>query len=261
MHDTVHSESAHAVHGSWWPPILGLGAGFLPFGFLVLEWGSREAGVILLAFGALVVLFAMSGWVHSVIREKYAVTYDAGEYDWLKNGMKLFLISEGMIFGAFFAHHFYTRAHFAVWPPAGAPHLGTRLPALATLLLVFSSFTMEWAHKALIKGKRLISERWVLFSLFLGAAFLSIQGYEWGHLHEFDKFVHNKGVFGSQFYAMTGFHGLHVSVGLVLLASCWVRLKLGHFSAGRHFGFLASTWYWHFVDIVWVFLFTTIYLL
>jgi len=257
----AHSETAHAGHGSWWPPILGLGTGFLPFGFVVFSWGSRPAGVILLSAGSLIALFAMSGWVHSVIREKYAVAYDVDEYDWLKNGMKMFLISEAMIFGAFFAHHFYTRVHFDIWPPAGSPHLETRLPAVATLLLVFSSFTMEWAHKALIKGRRLAAQRWVLFSFLLGAVFLSIQGYEWGHLHEFDQFVHNKGVFGSLFYSMTGFHGLHVSVGLVLLASCWVRLKLGHFSSGRHFGFLASSWYWHFVDIVWVFLFTTIYLL
>jgi len=260
MHDT-HSENAHAGHGSWWPPILGLGTGFLPFGFITLLWWSKDAGITLLSVGFLICLFAMSGWVHSVIREKYALQYDLGEYGWLKNGMKLFLISEAMIFGAFFAHHFYTRVHFDVWPPAGAPHLDTRLPAIATLLLVFSSFTMEWAHKALIKGSRFAAQRWVLFSLLLGIVFLSIQGYEWGHLHEFDKFVFNKGIFASQFYSMTGFHGLHVSVGLVLLASVWVRLKLGHFSAGRHFGFLASLWYWHFVDIVWVFLFTTIYLL
>ncbi len=260
MHD-AHSENVHAGHGSWWPPILGLGTGFLPFGFITLLWWSKDVGIALLSIGSLISLFAMSGWVHSVIREKYAIQYDTGEYDWLKNGMKLFLISEAMIFGAFFAHHFYTRAHFAVWPPAGAPHLDTRLPAIATLLLVFSSFTMEWAHKALVHNRRTWAERWVMFSLLLGIIFLSIQGYEWGHLHEFDKFVFNKGIFGSQFYSMTGFHGLHVSVGLVLLASVWVRLKLGHFSTGRHFGFLASLWYWHFVDIVWVFLFTTIYLL
>lgn len=255
------SESVHAGHGSWWPPLLALGTGLLPFGLLVLVWGSREAGLVLLACGGLLALFAMSGWVNSVIREKYAIVYDVGEYGWLKTGMKLFLISEGMIFGAFFAHHFYIRAHFDVWPPAGSPHLETRMPALATLLLVFSSFTMQWGHQAFLKGKRLWAGRWVLFSILLGAAFLSIQGFEWGHLYEFDKFVYNHGVFGSQFYAMTGFHGLHVTVGLVLLASTWVRLKLGHFSEGRHFGFLASTWYWHFVDVVWVFLFTTIYLL
>jgi len=260
MYDS-HSETTTVWHGSWWPIILGAGTGFLPFGFITLSWWSKEAGIVLLAAGSLVALFAMSGWVHNVIREKYAIHYEMVEYDWLKNGMKLFLISEAMIFAAFFGHHFYTRVHFAVWPPEGSPHLDTRLPAIATLLLVFSSFTMEWAHKALIKGKRVVCERWVLFSLLLGAIFLSIQGYEWGHLHEFDKFVHNKGIFGSQFYSMTGFHGLHVSVGLVLLASVWLRLKLGHFSTGRHFGFLASTWYWHFVDVVWVFLFTTIYLL
>ncbi len=258
---TSHSETTSVWHGSWWPPVLGLGTGFLPFGFIVLNWGSKPAGLILLSVGALIALFAMSGWVHAVIREKYAVHYEVVEYDWLKNGFKLFLISEAMIFGAFFAHHFYTRVHFPVWPPEGAPHLDTRLPAIATLLLVFSSFTMEWAHKALIQNKRVVCERWVLFSVLLGTVFLCIQGYEWGHLHEFDKFVHNQGVFGSQFYSMTGFHGLHVSVGLVLLAAVWLRLKLGHFSAGRHFGFLSSLWYWHFVDVVWVFLFTTIYLL
>ena len=98
MHD-IHSEDAQAAHGSLWPSILGLGAGFLPFGLVVLTWGSKQAGIILLATGALTCLFAMSGWVHSVIREKYAVHYDVGEYDWLKNGMKLFLISEAMIFG------------------------------------------------------------------------------------------------------------------------------------------------------------------
>ncbi|MCI0530695.1 MAG: cytochrome c oxidase subunit 3, partial [candidate division Zixibacteria bacterium] len=172
-----------------------------------------------------------------------------------------FLVSEAAIFGALFFHHFYSRVHAAVWPPEGSPELHTRLPFIATVLLASSSFTVHWALKAIEEGKKIASQRWLLFTLLLGIVFLSIQGYEWGYLKSFDEFTLKNGTFGTTFYMMTGFHGLHVSMGLVLLAMTFVRLQLGHFTPQNHFFYTGTSWYWHFVDVVWVFLFGTMYLL
>ena len=247
-------------HGSWWPIFLAFGVGLMPTGVLLYVWAGKF-GLFLLALGGVLTLFGIGGWLNVLIKEKLVHLDAADREAWSRNAIKLFLVSEAAIFGALFTHHYYARAHFPTWPPQGAPHLDTTIPFIATLLLVASSFTMERAHKFLLKGKQFASQRWVSVTILLGAIFLSCQAYEWGFLKTFDEFTLKSGTFGTSFFMMTGFHGLHVSMGLMVLMLTFVRLKLGHFTPTNHFFLVGSTWYWHFVDIVWVFLFGTMYLL
>jgi cytochrome c oxidase subunit 3 len=235
------------------------GLGLLAAGVLNLIWQTKY-GFPLLVTGGTIALLAVSNWAHTLIREKNVLENLLVDETWMKNGMKLFLISEAAIFGAFFAHHYYARVHSPAWPPAGAPHLETRLPAIATLVLMLSSGTCQWAHNLLRKGKRVASQRGILLTMVLGILFLGAQGYEWGFLKAYDDFTLKNGAFGTSFFIMTGFHGLHVSIGIILLSIVYVRLRLGHFTAERHFSMIAASWYWHFVDIVWIFLFGTMYL-
>jgi len=250
----------HAGRLSFWPILLALTLGLVPFGVVTYAYGTR-AGLILVAVGAASAIGSMIGWVVGIIREQIPAEEQAKSEKWLRNGLKLFLVSEAAIFGAFFAHYYYMRGHFQTWPPEGAPHLDTTLPAIATLMLMTSSATINRAHRLLLRNSKNASRRWVILTALLGAIFLSIQGYEWGFLRAFDNFTATQGVYGTLFYVMTGFHGLHVATGLILLMLVYVRLRLGHFTVQRHFAFLAATWYWHFVDIVWIFLFGSIYLI
>ncbi len=255
----THPSAEHQTHNSHWPILLALGIAFIPTGVVLYVWGNKF-GLEVLIFGGVATLGALAGWAQALLKEKLS-QLDLVEKDkWLRNGMKLFLVSEAAIFGALFAHHYYAKTHFPVWPPEGAPHLDTRYPAIATLILMSSSFTIQWAHSLLVKGKRILCRRLVLSTILLGAIFLWIQGNEWGYLKAYDQFTVKSGTFGTTFFMMTGFHGMHVSVGLILLSIVYVRLRLGHFQPQRHFAFVAASWYWHFVDIVWIFLFGTIYL-
>lgn len=240
--------------------VLAVGLGFLPFGALALLWGGTM-GYGMLVFGGAVTLLGVGGWAHAMIREKFDVPSAVDEYRWLKQSVLLVLVSEFAIFAAFFAHHFYSRYHFAVWPPVGSPEIPVKLPAIATLILMTSSLTMEFAHRLLQKGKRLQAEALVASTVLLGIIFITMQSFEYGFLKQFDNFTMKSGTFGTSFYIMTGFHGLHVAIGLVLLIVVLVRMRMGHFTPERHFSFLAASWYWHFVDVIWIFLFGTIYLL
>jgi len=257
-------EYAHAVgyehHGSWWPIFLALGIGLMPTGVLLLVWAGKF-GLVLLALGGVMTLTGVGGWLNVLIKERLAHLDAADREAWSRNAIKLFLVSEAAVFGALFAHHYYARAHFPTWPPEGAPHLDLTIPAIATTLLIASSFTMEHAHKLLLKGKMPATQRWVILTILLGGIFLSCQAYEWGFLKVFDQFTLKSGTFGTSFFMMTGFHGLHVSMGLIVLILTFVRLRLGHFTPRNHFFFVGASWYWHFVDVVWWFLFMTMYLL
>ncbi len=254
-----HSAGEHTTHNSQWPILLAIGIGFIPIGIVNYIWGNKF-GLGLIIFGAVMTLGSLAGWANTLIKEKLQLL-DLEEKDrWLRNGMKLFLVSEAAIFGALFAHHYYAKTHFPVWPPEGAPHLDTRLPAIATLILMSSSFTIQWAHSLLQRRNFAWCKRFVVLTILLGAIFLWMQGNEWGFLKAYDQFTVKSGTFGTSFFMMTGFHGLHVSIGLILLFITYIRLRLGHFQDKRHFSFVAASWYWHFVDIVWVFLFGTIYL-
>lgn len=183
---------------------------------------------------------------------------EAGRNNFLL-GVKLGILSEVMLFGALFVAYFVVRADAGTWPPPDL-HLERPeliLPGLNTLLLVSSSVTMQLAVWAAPRGDRGRLLRWMGLTLLLGAIFLCIQGYEFAT----NGFEMRDGTFGSTFYTLTGFHGAHVLAGLVVIAIVFNRARLGFVTAERHTAVEAVSYYWHFVDVVWLFLFSTLYVL
>lgn len=258
-----HEQGIHLPPNSLWPLILAMGIGFLPFGVIFLSWGNKIIAELCLIVGASVTLVSLIGWANSVVKDKTSpqdrpMTLQDSD---LMMFLKYFLISEAAIFGALFVHYFYHRYRLPVWPPAGTPDLETHLPAIATLILMFSSFTCEIAHKAFKHGNRSRAKTMVLVSAALGLIFLSFQGYEWGLLQTHYNFTVDTNIFGTMFYMMTGFHGLHVSIGIIFLILVYGRLEMGQMTPEHHFSMVAASWYWHFVDVIWIFLFFSIYLI
>ena len=173
-------------------------------------------------------------------------------------GVKLGILSEVMLFGALFAAYFVIRGESPEWPPvAGLERPELLLPGLNTLLLVSSSGTMQLAVRAARGGDQSRILRWLGLTLLLGGIFILVQGYEFAT----NGFGLDAGVFGSTFYILTGFHGAHVLAGLGLMAIVANRARLGLVSAEHHTAVEAASYYWHFVDAVWLFLFSTLYLL
>jgi cytochrome c oxidase subunit III len=172
--------------------------------------------------------------------------------------VKLAILSEIMLFGALFAAYFVIRGESAGWPPTGhleRPEL--LLPGLNSILLIASSVTMQLAVRGAGVGDRSRILRWLGLTLLLGGVFLLVQGYEFSS----NGFGLDAGVFGSTFYILTGFHGAHVLAGLVLIAIVANRARLGLVSAEHHTALEGTSYYWHFVDVVWLFLFSTLYVL
>jgi cytochrome c oxidase subunit 3 len=173
-------------------------------------------------------------------------------------GVRLGILSEVMLFGALFAAYFVIRGESREWPPVpGLERPELLLPGLNTLLLVSSSGTMQLAVRAARSGDRSRILRWLGLTLLLGGVFIMVQGYEFAT----NGFGLDAGVFGSTFYILTGFHGAHVLAGLGLMAIVANRARLGFVSAERHTAVEATSYYWHFVDAVRIFLFSTLYLL
>jgi cytochrome c oxidase subunit 3 len=172
-------------------------------------------------------------------------------------GVKLAILSEVTLFGALFAVYFVMRAESpGGWPPTGLERPELLLPGINTLLLVASSITMQWAVRS-ARGGGASLLRWLGLTLLLGGIFIVVQGYEFSS----NGFGLSNGVFGSTFYILTGFHGAHVLAGLALIAIVANRARLGLVSAEHHTAVEGVSYYWHFVDVVWVFLFTTLYVL
>jgi cytochrome c oxidase subunit 3 len=173
-------------------------------------------------------------------------------------GVKLAILSEVMLFGALFAAYFVVRAASAAWPPvAGLERPELLLPGLNTLLLVSSSLTMQWAVRSARRGARSGILRWLGLTLLLGGIFLAVQAYEFAS----NGFGLSAGIFGSTFYILTGFHGAHVLAGLILIGIVANRARRGLISGERHTAVEATSFYWHFVDVVWLFLFAVLYAL
>jgi cytochrome c oxidase subunit 3 len=175
-------------------------------------------------------------------------------------GMVLFIASEVMFFGGLFGAYFTIRGGAPEWPPPGTPHLDTVYAGVLTATLVSSSFTMQLAVYAVRRDDTRWLVRWLIVTLLLGTAFLIGQGYEYSQLiHE--GMTLRSGVFGSTFYTLTGFHGAHVTGGAIFMLIVLLRSISGQFTSTRHDSVEMCSYYWHFVDVVWVGLFSTIYLL
>jgi len=252
----------HLVDPSPWPILGAAAAGLLALGAV---WFMHYQTAILLVLGAIAVLATMFVWWRDVVKESrtpglHTPVVRLG----LRYGMMLFIASEVMFFVAFFWAYFHFAlfpVHIAgdvpaVWPPEGVKTFDPwHLPFLNTLILLLSGCTVTWAHHALLEGNRRDLIRGLALTVALGITFTCVQAYEYW----IAPFGFRDGVYSSTFFLATGFHGFHVIVGTIFLIVCLVRAIRGHFTPERHFGFEAAAWYWHFVDVVWLFLFVSIY--
>jgi len=255
----VHS--FHLVDPSPWPIIGAFSAFFLTFGG-VLYMHQYAIGNFLWRFGFFMVIYVMFFWWRDVIRE---ATFEGQHTTSVQNGLRmgviLFIVSEIMFFFAFFWAFFHSSFNPSivlggVWPPYGITILDPwAIPLLNTIILLSSGATVTWAHHAIVWGSQTQAASALFFTVILALIFTALQGYEYVSA----PFSISDSVYGSTFYMATGFHGFHVFVGTCFLAICLGRLYFNHFTREHHFGFEAAAWYWHFVDVVWLFLFLTIY--
>lgn len=175
-------------------------------------------------------------------------------------GMVFFIASEAVFFANLIAAYLYLRVRAGQWPPVpfgGHIEFDKTIPIINTIILLASSFPMHWAARSIAKGNRANLTKGLILTAVLGAIFLSGQAFEYTH----NTFGPDTGIFGSVFYVLTGFHGMHVTAGVLFLLVCFFRSARGDFTKDRHFAVNAVEMYWHFVDVVWVILFTVLYLL
>jgi len=255
----------HLVDPSPWPLLGSLGGGLTVLGIVLAAHYDNYA---LLVIGLAIVIGTMFFWWRDVLKEsRTSGTHSAVVRLGLRYGMMMFIASEVMFFVAFFWAYFNFALYpehmsgvegAAVWPPAGLHTFDPfHFPFLNTMILLLSGCTVTWAHHSLIEGDRRGLIAGLACTVVLGLSFTCFQIIEYSDAPF--KFV-GGGVYPSTFFLATGFHGFHVIVGTIFLAVCWFRARDGQFSPDRHFGFEAAAWYWHFVDVVWLFLFVCIYL-
>jgi len=273
-----HKHPYHLVDPSIWPLVGSIGGVLLAFGAALFMhpdmFGEANKAAIAawgpwkVAPGLLIVLLTMWFWWKDVIRESRTYHTPVVQLG-LRYGMILFISSEVFFFLAFFwaffdaslypgAANMPGRAEFTggVWPPKGIhPFNPFDLPLMNTLILLTSGTTVTWAHHAILEGDQKGAVRGLLLTVVLGLLFTCVQAYEYAHA----AFGFRDGIYSSTFYMATGFHGFHVIVGTIFLIVCLFRAMKGHFKPDHHFGFEAAAWYWHFVDVVWLFLFFAIY--
>jgi cytochrome c oxidase subunit 3 len=264
----------HLVNPSPWP-LIGSASTFVTVigGIMWMKGlgaGSLKLGPYLFVVGVLGLLYTMMSWWMDVIHE----ANDEGAHTRVvqlshRYGMLLFIASEVMFFVAWFWAYFdvslfpgeaieYTRAAFTGghWPPKGIePFDPWHLPLFNTLILLTSGTTVTYAHHALLHDDRAALKQGLIMTILLGALFSCVQAYEYAHA----DFTFSGNIFGSTFFMATGFHGFHVIIGTLFLLVCLIRVYAGQFTPRQHLGFEFAAWYWHFVDVVWLFLFACIY--
>ena len=217
---------------------------------------------ILLLMGFILIIITMIIWWRDVIRE---ATFEGHHtkvvQTGLRYGMILFIVSEIMFFFAFFWAFFHsslapTIEIGSIWPPQAIhPFNPWEVPLLNTIILLTSGATVTWAHHAITTGIRYEAIYGLILTVLLALIFTALQVFEYLEA----SFNIADGIYGSTFFMATGFHGFHVIIGTLFLAVCLFRLIKYHFTTTHHFGFEAAAWYWHFVDVVWLFLFVSIY--
>jgi cytochrome c oxidase subunit III len=249
------------------------------------EWGKWS-----LLFGFVWLSFVLFQWFSQAIHESETGQYGRKIDLSFRWSMSWFIFSEVMFFGAFFSALWWARSHSIpalgslenalIWPgftsawPSQVPGATTSpagivepfqtmgpfwLPTINTALLLSSGVTITIAHHALIAGNRAKTIGFMWFTVILGFVFLCVQGYEYYYAYTSLNLKLSSGIFGSTFFMLTGFHGFHVFVGMLMLLFITLRLQKGHFTSAKHFGFEGAAWYWHFVDVVWLGLYILVY--
>ncbi|MEN3972737.1 cytochrome c oxidase subunit 3 [Sphingomicrobium sp. XHP0235] len=256
----------HILPPSIWPLVGAFSAMFM-LGGAVLWMNDLAYGSLVFGAGFLGVLFTFFSWWSDVVKEANTGDHTPVVQLHHRYGMILFIASEVMFFVAWFWAYFNASLFppavdgiGGMWPPEGMTLIDPwGYPLLNTLILLCSGTTVTWAHHALIHGDREGLKKGLLATIALGILFSCIQAYEYIHA-PFNFSTEDGGnIYGSTFYMATGFHGFHVIVGTIFLIVCYLRAVKGDFTPKQHFGFEAAAWYWHFVDVVWLFLFATIY--
>ncbi len=278
----------YVPHDSHWPIVGTVGLLFLMVG--VSSWlnGSDPAFWVMMG-GVVIVLYMIVGWFRNVIAESQGGLYNPQVDQSFRMGMFWFIFSEVMFFAAFFGALFYARnmsipwlggdsnnfftnlllwpGYESTWPTNGPGELGGDyqvmgpfgLPLINTAILLTSSVTITIAHHALLAGHRGILKVFLGLTFLLGFFFVGLQVEEYLEAYNHMNLTMETGVYGSTFYMLTGFHGMHVTLGAIILLVIWLRVMKGHFTAEKHFAFEAAAWYWHFVDVVWVGLYVFVY--
>lgn len=284
------SDQYYIPEGSHWPIIAAAGIMALLMG-VALWINDISVGMPLSVIGIIVITFLYFGWFKSVIDESLSGKYNQQVDISFRQGMMWFIMSEVFFFAALFGSLAYIRfiavpylggdgflgsshllwpAFDMTWPVITSPNpelyaqpteamspLG--IPLLNTILLLTSGVTITWAHHGLKHNNKNALVIGLILTVVLGAVFMGFQAYEYYHAYHAMNLTLNSGVYGSTFYMLTGFHGLHVTIGTIMLIVITVRSIKGHFSPDKHFAFEAVAWYWHFVDVVWVGLYVFVY--
>nr|WNH21887.1 cytochrome c oxidase subunit III [Monacanthus tuckeri] len=249
----------HMVNPSPWP-FTGAAAALLMTAGLAIWFHYCSA--ILMALGTVLLLLTIYQWWRDIVREStFQGHHTAPVQQGLRYGMILFITSEVFFFMGFFWAYYHaslapTPELGGCWPPTGVTPLDPlEVPLLNTVVLLASGVSVTWAHHSLIEGRRAQAIQGLTITILLGAYFTFLQALEY---HD-APFTIADGVYGSTFFVATGFHGLHVMIGSTFLAICLIRHADYHFTSDHHLGFEAAAWYWHFVDVVWLFLYVSIY--
>jgi len=254
----------HILPPSIWPLMTGVTVFVMLFGAVI--WMDNNSSPYMFLIGFAGVLYCMYAWWAEVIIESHQGDHTPVVVIGLRYGFIMFIMSEVMFFAAwfwsFFKHAMYpmgpqSPAIDGPFPPVGIETFDPwHLPLINTLILLCSGAAATWAHHALAhEDNREDVKSGLLLAVVLGMIFTVFQAYEYGHA----AFGLAGNIYGANFFMATGFHGFHVIVGTIFLFVCYLRVRRGHFTAERHVGFEAAAWYWHFVDVVWLFLFAAVY--
>jgi cytochrome c oxidase subunit 3 len=278
----------YVPHGSHWPIVGSIGLFSIATGTAMALNGTAGGSTIAFA-GAAAIIVMLFGWFGTVIHESVSGFYNPQVDRSFRQGMIWFIASEVFFFAAFFGALFYARQmsvpwlageannlftnlllwsdYDAAWPTNGPADVGgefevmkgTGLPALNTLILLTSGVTVTIAHHALKEGHRQVLNLSLAATVALGFLFVGLQISEYMEAYQHMNLTLGSGIYGSTFFMLTGFHGLHVTLGAVMLLVVLLRCLKGHFTPDNHFAFEAAAWYWHFVDVVWLGLYVFVY--